>query len=100
VRVEVVRGCGCHSIEGRPALSSSSRWWARPQAAGYEWRRLDLVDNGGHGSRDSEQVADSGDAAANLSRSRPSFLPLLHHWSRLPALPAWLARAGFIGQIW
>jgi hypothetical protein len=70
------------------------------QAAGYEWRRLDLVDNGGHGSRDSEQVADLGDASANLSRSRPSFLPLPHHQSRLPALPTWLARAGFIGQIW
>jgi hypothetical protein len=100
VRVEVMCGCNCHAIEGRPIVSSSSRWQAQPQAAGYGWRCLDSVDNGGRGLRDIMQVADSGGAVANLSRRRPSILPLPHHRSRPPALPAWLARAGSHGQIW
>jgi hypothetical protein len=47
--VTIVRGCGGHAIEGWPT-STFSRWRARPQAAGYGWRRLDSAASEGRGA--------------------------------------------------
>jgi hypothetical protein len=42
VRVEVVRGCGCRTIEGRPTSCTSSPWHARHGWRGQAWPDLAL----------------------------------------------------------